>query len=170
MSAHVELQCAVDEAGLPDTKAFETWVRAVLDNQDDIEVLIRIVGDDESAQLNKEYRGKQGATNVLSFSFEVPEEVSMQELDLDIRPLGDLVMCAPVIREQAIVQGKSEQAHWAHMTVHGVLHLLGMDHQTKDEAEIMEAREIQVMSKLGFSSPYEDVQVKLNNKGDLRLK
>jgi probable rRNA maturation factor len=156
VGVHVELQCAVDEDDLPDAKAFETWAQAVLDNQDETEVLVRIVGEDESAKLNKEYRGKQGATNVLSFSFEVPEEVSLQELDLDIRPLGDLVMCAPVIRRQATEQGKSVQAHWAHMTVHGVLHLLGMDHQTEDEAKLMEDREIQVMSKLGFSSPYED--------------
>jgi probable rRNA maturation factor len=108
---------------------------------------VRIVDEQESAELNEQYRHKQGPTNVLSFPFECPPGV---ELNL----LGDLVICAPVVQREAQQQQKQELAHWAHMVVHGTLHLLGYDHLQQDEAEAMENREIRIMEDLGYSDPY----------------
>lgn len=111
------------------------------------ELTIRIVDEAESQALNHEYRGKDKPTNVLSFPFEVPEHV---ELSL----LGDLIICQQVVEREATEQGKTNQAHWAHMVVHGVLHLLGYDHIEDDEAEEMEAIEIDVLAALDFANPY----------------
>ena len=112
------------------------------------EITIRLVDSDESQQLNNQYRGKDKPTNVLSFPFEVPTGI---ELDL----LGDLVICAPVIAAEAIEQNKSENAHWAHMVIHGCLHLLGYDHINDQEAEEMEALEIALLAKLNIADPYQ---------------
>lgn len=111
-----------------------------------VELCIRIVDAQESAQLNERYRGKVGATNVLSFS----SDVRLPELTL----LGDLVICAPVVVAEAQAQAKAESAHWAHMVVHGVLHLLGYDHISDHDAEIMENKERDILSQLGFCDPY----------------
>ena len=103
----------------------------------------------ESAELNQHYRGKPGPTNVLSFPFEAPPGVETEIL-------GDLVVCAPVVEREALEQGKTLQSHWAHMVVHGVLHLQDYDHIEENEAVIMESEEITIMNRLGFSSPYEE--------------
>lgn len=110
------------------------------------ELCIRIVDEAESAELNERYRGKSGPTNVLSFP-----------CDADVpgaAPLGDLVICAPVVAAEAAEQGKSPEAHWSHLVVHGVLHLLGFDHIGDHEAETMEAEERAILSRLGYSDPY----------------
>ena len=113
------------------------------------ELTIRLVTPDESQQLNAEYRGKDKPTNVLSFPFEAPPQVP-------IPLLGDLIVCVDVVEQEAAEQGKTTTAHWAHMIVHGCLHLLGYDHIKDDEAEIMEGLEREIMAQLGFSDPYSD--------------
>ena len=126
------------------------WGEAALaGRRADAELVVRVVSEEESAQLNGRFRGKQGPTNVLSFPFHAPPPVPS---DL----LGDLVICAPVVRREAREQGKPEKAHWAHMVVHGVLHLLGYDHGTSAEAETMEQLEREVLQALGFPDPYRD--------------
>jgi probable rRNA maturation factor len=144
----LELQHATDCESAPSRDDFQRWSAAAVALAD-AELLIRIVDRDESADLNSRYRGKAGATNVLSFPFIVPEGV-VTEL------LGDLVLCAPLVEEEAAVQGKPTEAHWAHLTVHGVLHLQGYDHQSPAEAEIMEAKEVAILAQLGYPNPYEE--------------
>jgi len=114
-----------------------------------IEVVIRLVDEAESRQLNHDYRGIDRPTNVLSFPFEAPAEVQLPLL-------GDLVICAPVVAREAVEQGKAAKAHWAHMVIHGVLHLLGYDHQADDEAQQMEQRERELLYRLHFTDPYFD--------------
>jgi len=144
----VEVQYIVDEKGLPTTAQLKAWADAAVDKKySGHELLIRIVDDVESASLNKQYRSKQGATNVLSFSADIPEGI-------DLPLLGDLVICAPVVRKEADQQDKAENAHWAHMVVHGALHLQGYDHQNDKEAECMESLEKKIMYGLGYPDPY----------------
>jgi len=147
MTATVDVQRAIDVG--PADEQISRWVDGVLqaEHQADTELTVRIVDEQESAELNEQYRHKQGPTNVLSFPFESPPGV---ELNL----LGDLVICAPVVQREAQQQDKDELAHWAHMVVHGTLHLLGYDHLQQDEAEAMENREIRIMEDLGYSDPY----------------
>jgi len=147
MTATVDVQRAIDIG--PADEQISRWVDGVLqaEHQADTELTVRIVDEQESAELNEQYRHKQGPTNVLSFPFESPPGV---ELNL----LGDLVICAPVVQREAQQQDKDELAHWAHMVVHGTLHLLGYDHLQQDEAEAMENREIRIMEDLGYSDPY----------------
>lgn len=146
---YVDLQCEVE--ALPEEQDFNHWVNTVLDEEKfgDAEMTIRVVDEHESAELNQQYRHKKGATNVLSFPFEVPEEV---ELNL----LGDLVICADVVKQQAAEQKKEEKAHWAHMVVHGTLHLLGYDHINESDAKVMETKEIKILSQLGYQDPYQE--------------
>jgi probable rRNA maturation factor len=113
-----------------------------------LEQTIRIVDEAESRLLNREYRGRDKPTNVLSFPAELPPGL------LDYQCLGDLVICAPVVEREALEQGKRAQAHWAHLVVHGMLHLQGMDHQTETEAAEMEALEIEILHTLGHTNPY----------------
>lgn len=136
----------------PADNQFQEWIEIIMaaEKKPDTELTVRIVDETESAALNEEYRNKTGSTNVLSFPFECPDEV---ELNL----LGDLVICASVVEREAKQQGKQSQAHWAHMLVHGVLHLLGYDHIEDQDAEKMEAREVEIMALLGFSNPYLEV-------------
>ncbi len=134
--------------GLPGDAELEAWAGAALAGEGPAEATLRIVDEEEGAALNQRYRGRQGPTNVLSFPFEAPPGV---ELPL----LGDLVVCAPVVRREAREQGKPEAAHWAHMLVHGMLHLQGHDHQTEDEAARMEALERDILAGLGFPDPYQ---------------
>lgn len=149
MSLELDVQYAASENGLPSGEELEIWALAALKGRlEQAEMTIRIVAEEESAELNQRYRGKVGPTNVLSFPFQPPPQV---ETDL----LGDLVICAPVIAQQAREQGKTELAHWAHMVVHGTLHLLGYEHQDVDEAAEMEAIEIGVLARLGFPDPYQ---------------
>ena len=147
MNIDVDVQRMIN-AG-PSNEDIQQWVEAVLKHEqhDDAEVTIRIVDEVEITQLNEEYRNKQGVTNVLSFPFECPAEV---ELNL----LGDLVICAAVVAREAEEQGKTEIAHWTHMIVHGMLHLLGYDHIEEAEAEQMEQHEIAVLAQFGYANPY----------------
>lgn len=148
MSIILDLQLASSASELPDVTQFQRWLQAaILPFQDEAEVTIRIVDEQESQQLNLQYRGKDKATNVLSFPFQCPPGI---ELPL----LGDLVICAGVVRAEAAEQNKPLAAHWAHMVVHGCLHLLGFDHINDADAEQMEAEEIQILQQLGISNPY----------------
>lgn len=114
-------------------------------------VSVRIIDRTESASLNCRYRGKDQPTNVLSFSCQLPDEVTGT---LDKLPLGDLAICAPVVDSEAKLQGKSLESHWAHLLTHGFLHLNGFQHDTDEEAEAMEAIEIAILASLGFPNPY----------------
>ncbi|WP_349843940.1 rRNA maturation RNase YbeY [Pantoea dispersa] len=143
----LQLACA-DENGLPAEAAFQRWLEAaVTPFQLESEVTIRLVDEAESHELNLTYRGKDKPTNVLSFPFEAPPGI---ELPL----LGDLIICRQVVEQEAAEQGKSPEAHWAHMVVHGTLHLLGYDHIEDEEAEEMEALETEIMLALGYPDPY----------------
>ncbi|WP_233141511.1 rRNA maturation RNase YbeY [Aggregatibacter actinomycetemcomitans] len=145
----IDLQIAsADESGLPTAAQIEQWATAAVQPQSgEIEMTVRIVDETESHALNLNYRVKDRPTNVLSFPFECPDEV---ELPL----LGDLVICRQVVEREAQEQEKPLMAHWAHMVVHGSLHLLGYDHIEDDEAEEMESLETQIMIGLGFVDPY----------------
>ena len=145
----IDLQIACEqESGLPTAEQIEQWATAAVQPQsDEVEMTVRIVDEAESHELNLNYRGKDRPTNVLSFPFECPDEV---ELPL----LGDLVICRQVVEREAQEQEKPLMAHWAHMVVHGSLHLLGYDHIEDDEAEEMESLETQIMTELGFADPY----------------
>ena len=145
----IDLQIACEqETGLPTAEQIEQWATAAVQPQsDEMEMTVRIVDEAESHALNLNYRGKDRPTNVLSFPFECPDEV---ELPL----LGDLVICRQVVEREAQEQEKPLMAHWAHMVVHGSLHLLGYDHIEDDEAEEMESLETQIMTGLGFADPY----------------
>ena len=147
MAIELDLQVAVDADGLPSGDSFERWVAAALDGMENAELTIRVVDREESRMLNHTYRGKDSDTNVLSFIAELPEGI---ELPL----LGDVIICAPRVVEEALAQGKELHAHWAHLTVHGVLHLLGYDHQQDDEAEEMESLETSILATLGIPDPY----------------
>ncbi|AWB68294.1 rRNA maturation RNase YbeY [Saccharobesus litoralis] len=146
----LDLQIACQAENLPSESNMQVWLDAVLafENKDlASEVTVRVVELAESQQLNKDYRGKDKPTNVLSFPFQAPAGI---ELPL----LGDLVICADVVAQEAQEQGKTLNAHWAHMLVHGCLHLLGYDHIEDDEAEIMEGKERQILAQLSFDDPY----------------
>ena len=134
---------------IPEPALFERWVRAALQRPyKELEQTIRIVDEAESRRLNRDYRGRDKPTNVLSFPSELPSEL------LDYECLGDLVICAPVVEAEAREQGKPLQAHWAHLVVHGMLHLQGLDHETEAEAARMEALEIEILKTLGHTNPY----------------
>ncbi|MFO7604462.1 MAG: rRNA maturation RNase YbeY [Gammaproteobacteria bacterium] len=151
MSIHVDVQRALPQAE-PTDQQLEAWVVAALQGRRDAaELTVRIVDRDESAALNQTYRHKAGPTNVLSFPFELPPGLD-QDTVADL--LGDLVICAPVVAAQAGEQHKSPEAHWAHMVVHGTLHLLGYDHLEPQQAEAMEGLEISILNQLGFANPY----------------
>ncbi|SQH97250.1 rRNA maturation RNase YbeY [Haemophilus haemolyticus] len=148
-SIFVDLQVATENIeGLPTEEQIVQWATAAVQPEgDEIEMTVRIVDEAESHDLNLTYRGKDRPTNVLSFPFECPDEV---ELPL----LGDLVICRQVVEREAAEQEKPLMAHWAHMVVHGSLHLLGYDHIEDNEAEEMESLETQIMQGLGFDDPY----------------
>ncbi|PTO72083.1 rRNA maturation RNase YbeY [Vibrio splendidus] len=149
MSIELDLQIAVEnEQGLPTEQDIQLWLdKTIPQFQKNAELTVRIVDTEESHQLNHDYRGKDKPTNVLSFPFEVPPGI---ELDL----LGDLIICRQVVEKEAEEQNKPLLAHWAHMVVHGSLHLLGYDHIEDDEAEEMESLETEIMQTMGFEDPY----------------
>ncbi len=133
---------------LPDAARIQAWVEAAVDGSAaGAQLTVRIVGEGESRRLNETYRGRKGATNVLSFPFERPEW-------MDPPLLGDVVICAGRVEEEAREQGKRLESHWAHLVIHGVLHLQGYDHEAGEEAARMEARERELMAGLGFPDPY----------------
>ena len=147
MTIELEVQRATSFEPLPDDRQFERWVAAALQRTGDVVLTIRIVDREEMRALNLRYRGKDSATNVLSFPADVPAEV-------DLPLLGDIVLCAPLVADEAGPRGKPVEAHWAHLTVHGVLHLLGHDHQDAHDAEAMEGLEIRILESLGIGDPY----------------
>jgi len=147
-----------DQLEAPDDDSFRRWVNAALLGSGltlgaEPEISIRINDLDEMTTLNATYRQKQGPTNVLSFPSQLPEVVESELL-------GDIVICAPVVTREAQEQHKSSESHWAHMTVHGVLHLLGFDHIDDDEAEIMEQLEIAILAQLEYPNPYDTAVTK----------
>ncbi len=144
----LDLQIASEVEALPSESQIVAWLDATIDEANSAaEITLRIVDETESQQLNHDYRHKNWPTNVLSFPFQAPPGVK-------IAVLGDLVICAPVVEREAEEQQKSREAHWAHMVVHGTLHLLGYDHLSEDEAVVMESREKEILATLGFSDPY----------------
>lgn len=149
---HIIIQHATDKALVPKSSSLRQWARKTLKNNrvKSAEVTIRIVSVKEMSNLNATYRQKKGPTNVLSFPFSIPEEVIV-----DISILGDIVICADVVAREAKEQGKNADAHWAHLVVHGILHLLGYDHETERDASVMESLEIEIMQSLGFANPYD---------------
>ncbi len=145
----LDLQLASDAANLPSEAQFRAWCELALRQRSaDSELTIRLVDEAEGRELNRTWRHKDYATNVLSFPAEIPDGI------LDIPLLGDLVICVPVLEREAAEQGKTLQAHWAHLVIHGCLHLLGYDHIEEDEALEMEQLERQLLAELGHPDPY----------------
>jgi probable rRNA maturation factor len=146
----LEIQRVFDQPQVPDDAQLKRWTQAALrGRREAVELLIRIVDEDEITGLNRDYRGKDQPTNVLAFPFQAPPPVSS---DL----LGDLVICAPVVAAEARQQAKPLAAHWAHMVVHVSLHLLGYDHVDEAEAQCMERLEADILNELGYPDPYQD--------------
>jgi probable rRNA maturation factor len=145
----IAVQYACARRGVPAAVSLRRFAGAALHGRTNIPALtIRVVSGRESARLNSTYRGKAGPTNVLSFPFQAPPQAARDTL-------GDLAICAPVVAREARAQGKSPRAHWAHMVVHGVLHLLGHDHIKVRQARVMEALEQRILADLGYADPYD---------------
>lgn len=144
----LDLQVACNAANLPTEQDFRLWATAALQGlRDAAELSIRLIDETESAELNMQYRQKNGPTNVLSFPADLPPE-------LELPLLGDLAICKQVVEREADEQHKTCLDHWAHMVIHGTLHLLGYDHFDDDEAEEMETLEIALLKTLNISNPY----------------
>ena len=144
----VSVEYAIPRAGVPAAVSFRKWVAAALKGRiREADLALRIVGTKEGRALNRHYRGRDYATNVLSFPAELPEGVRLPLL-------GDIVLCAPVVAREAKEQKKALADHWAHLTVHGTLHLLGWDHEDAREAECMEQLEREILAELGIEDPY----------------
>lgn len=150
MKLALDVQSASATPDLPATDQLRVWAEAALDGRRErAELSVRLVDEPEGTELNGRYRGRRGPTNVLSFPFEPMP--GLEDCDL----IGDLVICAPVVAREAREQGKTLEAHWAHMLVHGVLHLLGYDHPGAAEAAEMEELETRILAGFGFPAPYE---------------
>lgn len=149
VTLELDIQLAEEKVPVPGAERLNRWCCVTLGERcaESPELTIRVVGEEESGRLNQRYRGKCGATNVLSFPVELPDFV-------DSRLMGDLVICSPVVAREASEQGKTPDEHWAHIVVHGVLHLLGYDHETESDAQRMEQREREILDGLGFPDPY----------------
>ena len=132
---------------VPETELLQVWANAAYLDAEPAVVSVLVTTMSEIQALNKQYRNKDKMTNVLSFPMQSPEEI-------DVTLLGDIVLCAGVIEQEANQQSKSEEAHWAHMVVHSVLHLQGYDHMNDDDADVMEKLEIKILHQLGFENPY----------------
>jgi len=149
MPTSVDLQNDSNFEAIPARGKFERWVSAALrKDYRQLEQTICIVDEAQSRELNHRYRGKDRPTNVLAF----PADSDLLDYDC----LGDLVICAPVVRAEAHEQGKTEEAHWAHLVVHGMLHLQGFDHQDEQQAAEMETLEIEILDTLGYTNPYNE--------------
>lgn len=159
MTLQVDIQFALDDPGvvwLPDAGKLSCWAQAAFDATGksfsaESQMTLRLVEEAEITRLNRDYRHQAAPTNVLSFPFELPQGVPACECGGE---LGDVVICVLVVQREAAQQGKTEESHWAHMVVHGTLHLLGYDHTTDAEAEKMESLEIRILTGLGFTNPY----------------
>jgi len=148
MSIELELQIASNIKTLPHPAQFREWISVTLFQRlDTAELTIRIVDEEEGAALNEQYREKQGATNVLSFPYQPMPGVAS-------RLLGDIVICAPIVEKEAEEHNKPLISHWAHMVIHGTLHLLGYNHEVESEAIEMETLETAILLQLGFEPPY----------------
>jgi probable rRNA maturation factor len=148
MPIEVDVQYASDLPDLPDQSQLQLWAEnALKDLRENAELTIRIVDEDEGTQLNEQWRKSQGPTNVLSFSHEGEAEIAPNLL-------GDIVVCAPVVAREAKEQNKDIDAHWAHMVIHGVLHLNGFDHINPEDADRMESLEIKILEELNYNNPY----------------
>lgn len=157
MTPVIDLHTDLPPEGLPDAASVTLWAEtaARLAGGARGEIAIRLIDEEESRALNHEFRGRDYATNVLSFPFEMSDDLPLElQAELGDGIIGDIAICAPVVAREALEQGKPVQAHWAHMVVHGVLHLLGHDHVDDSGAEIMEALEIRILAELGFANPY----------------
>lgn len=144
----VSISYGLPRRGLPAPRSFRRWAAAALDGRiREADLAIRLVDDREGLALNRHYRGREYPTNVLSFPADLPEGVTLPLL-------GDLVICAPVVAREAAEQNKPINAHYAHLTVHGILHLLGWDHEDEREAECMEQLEREILATLDISDPY----------------
>jgi probable rRNA maturation factor len=151
----VDIQRESSAAELPSDAQITAWAQAALtDIRPHAELCVVLIDEAESQQLNAEYRGKDYPTNVLSFPFEQPEGIDPEELGDIANIIGDMLICAQVVTREAAEQGKAPTAHWAHMVVHGCLHLCGYDHIADDEAQEMEDLERAILKKLGYSDPY----------------
>ncbi len=153
--SEILIQRRIDPAGVPSASSLRQWANTTLGRIAG-DVTIRIVDAAESQELNRRYRGKDKSTNVLSF----PYDGDM----LDVPVLGDIVICGPVVQLEAEQQGKEPRAHWAHLVVHGCLHLLGYDHVQESEAEVMEARERKILAGMGFPDPYAAASTKARKR------
>ena len=148
MSSGVEVQRACTAPGVPPPAKLAEWAEAALDGRSkDARMTVRVVDEAEGAALNERYRGRAGATNVLAFGFDAPEVPP-------VRILGDVVVCAPVAAREALAHSKRLDAHWAHLVVHGTLHLLGYDHDEPGDAAEMETLEREILDRLGYPDPY----------------
>ena len=158
----ITVQFASSRRSVPASQSFVTWANAAYERavarrsakRAQRELTIRVVGAAESRRLNRSWRGKDKPTNVLSFP---AQDESFQDMDEPI-PLGDLAICAPIVAREAREQGKPPRAHWAHMVVHGVLHLVGYDHENDADADRMEGEETRILARLGFDNPYADAR------------
>ena len=154
MNAKVELSGDAIADWLPDESLCETWINAALacaDKHGHYVVSVRFVDKSESTAINNQYRGKNSASNVLSFPANIPGDMSsLHKFEL----LGDIVLCPKIVAEEADSQGKSLASHWAHLLIHGLLHLLAYNHQSPDDTEVMEALEIEALERLGIPNPY----------------
>jgi len=144
----VSVSYGLPRRGIPSPQSFRRWAAAALDGRiREADLAIRLVDDREGLALNRHYRGKDHPTNVLSFPADLPDGVTLPLL-------GDLVICAPVVAREAAEQNKRVNAHYAHLTVHGILHLLGWDHEDEREAECMEQLEREILATLDIADPY----------------
>src|SRR3990167_1577278 len=149
----IHIQSVTHESNVPKRALLLQWAKKSLAAKVVAgELTLRIVDREEMSVLNSVYRHQSGPTNVLSFPFDLKEDV----IQLDIPLLGDIIICAPIVNQEARDQHKANHAHWAHMVIHGIFHLLGYDHETNQEAIIMETLEIETLQALGFTNPYNE--------------
>lgn len=149
LAHNILVQYGVEAVGLPSAARVRKWARAALiqaERPSGCVLTVRLVGESEGRALNAQYRGRSAATNVLSFGYEDPPPRR--------GALGDIVLCVPVIQGEAEAQGLPSEAHWAHLVVHGIMHLCGHDHEQPEEAAAMEALEVRVLQDLGYDNPY----------------
>ncbi|MBA2650752.1 MAG: rRNA maturation RNase YbeY [Tatlockia sp.] len=151
MNYQIDIQRASEEASLISDELLIKWAElTLLDHQDTAELTLRLVDIKEMTELNNNYRDQNKPTNVLAFPSEIPDTI-----ELDFPLLGDVIICPAVLAKESIEQGKTLEEHWAHIVIHGVLHLLGYDHIKDNDANLMQALETKLLAKLGFADPYQ---------------